>query len=604
MNGWTIVGLALALLFLADALKMRRRLRAIPRVPSGGRPGDSARFALLLAPGASLSDEARRAAEAHAAAEQLAVLDLLPARWRAARALGFAQVVDAETYRRSPLAPGFSAGQALLVDRQLLARAGAAETAPASDVDFVAVARRLKRYAPSGFGFAVSEGLQPRRPSARERYDLLRDLFLDLTPAVLCGQLALLALTLAAALEGRWLGAAGLVALHLQPALALGGAALAADDLLPATLLAWPAQVWDWLTAVAAAKPEPLRSAAVAERRPHYEAELAQGLDRLFEPRRESCYVCGGGRLQVAVRAPDLLQHKPGRFTVERCVDCGHLFQNPRLSLDGLGFYYRDFYDGLGERWLETIFGLTTDSYLDRAKQVGEPEPGAWLDVGGGYGHFSLAARAVWPRTRFDCIDMGESVDEGVRRGWIDRGFRGLLPDLAPTLRGEYDVVSLSHCLEHTRDPRSEIAAARQALKPGGRLLVEVPDPESVLRRVFRSRWLPYFQPQHQHLLSVGNLRKILEESGFTVERVDRRAHTGFDAFFAVFQILDGLVPPDLPWRRPQPASAATARWMVFGAGAPLFLGAVLCDTAVRSLLAIPGLSNAYRVVARVPADP
>ena len=601
MNGWSVVGLALAGLYLLDGLRMRRRLISIPRIRPGELPRGAAARALFLAPGASLSEEARAAAEAVADAEKLAVLDLLPARWRTARALGFAQVVDGTTFRESPLAPGFSAGQALLVDRSLLARARLPEQAPQTDAGFVELARQLKRYAPVGFGFAILPGLQPRRPSARERYELLRDLFLDLTPAVLCGQLALLASTAVAAWRGGMPGLAGLAALHLQALVALGGAPIAAPDLLWVTLLAWPLQLWDWATAVATARPDPARLAAVEARRPAYETELASGVGRFLEPRRTTCYVCESPRLEAAIEAPDLLQHKPGRFRVERCLDCGHLFQNPRLSLDGLSFYYRDFYDGLGERWLETIFGLTTDSYLDRARQVGTEAPRAWLDVGGGYGHFSLAARAVWPQARFDCIDMGESVDEGVRRGWIDHGYRGLLPQLASELRGGYDVVSLSHCLEHTREPREEIAAAKEVLRPGGRLLIEVPDPESLLRRVFRSRWLPYFQPQHQHLLSVGNLQRLLEEVGFAVERVDRRAHTGFDTFFAVFQIVDGIVLPELPWRPRQPAAAGPARWAVFGAGAPLFLGAVLCDAVVRSLLAVPRVSNAYRVLARLP---
>ena len=33
-------------------------------------------------------------------------------------------------------------------------------------------------------------------------------------------------------------------------------------------------------------------------------------------------------------------------FTLEQCGDCGHVFQNPRLTPEGLEFYYRDFYDG------------------------------------------------------------------------------------------------------------------------------------------------------------------------------------------------------------------------------------------------------------------
>src|SRR6266567_4088927 len=99
--------------------------------------------------------------------------------------------------------------------------------------------------------------------------------------------------------------------------------------------------------AAESAESEVSRSAAVELRRPAYQADLAGGLDRLFEPRRTACPWCGSARLRERLRTTDLLQHKPGRFHLDRCQDCGHVFQNPRLSFAGLEFYYRDFYDGL-----------------------------------------------------------------------------------------------------------------------------------------------------------------------------------------------------------------------------------------------------------------
>ena len=63
------------------------------------------------------------------------------------------------------------------------------------------------------------------------------------------------------------------------------------------------------------------------------------------------------------------------------------------------------------------------------------------------------------------------------RRGWVDRAHRGLFPDLAAEMAGEYDVVSMHHYLEHTRDPGVELEAAATALAPGGLLSLEIPDP-------------------------------------------------------------------------------------------------------------------------------
>lgn len=73
----------------------------------------------------------------------------------------------------------------------------------------------------------------------------------------------------------------------------------------------------------------PSRNDQVAALRPTYQADLADGLDRFFEPRRETCPWCDSSRLKTRLRTKDLIQHKPGTFVLDRCEDCRHTFQNP-----------------------------------------------------------------------------------------------------------------------------------------------------------------------------------------------------------------------------------------------------------------------------------
>jgi SAM-dependent methyltransferase len=342
--------------------------------------------------------------------------------------------------------------------------------------------------------------------------------------------------------------------------------------------------------------------AAIVAMRPAYDALVTAGTAGFFEPRIERCPICGGRDLAVRLSTVDLLQHKPGRFNVERCKGCGHLFQNPRLSIAGLDYYYRDFYDGLGEDDLEGIFGAQAVSYLARAKMVAPHlTPTHWLDVGGGHGHFCCAARDVWPAARFDALDLSESIQEGRRRGWVDACYRGLFPELAPTLAGAYDVVSMSHYLEHTRDPAAEIRAAREALGDGGLLMIEVPDPACVLGRVLGRLWLPWFQPQHQHLLSVENLGKLLRDTGFETLAIDRgAAHQKIDFFAAVYLLLDWIgLPSDRPWL-PSGAGRRFFRTMVFAVGTPAILWARLMDELLAPVFKRWAVaSNTYRVLAR-----
>jgi SAM-dependent methyltransferase len=227
-------------------------------------------------------------------------------------------------------------------------------------------------------------------------------------------------------------------------------------------------------------------------------------------------------------------------------------------------------------------------------------KPARWLDVGGGHGHFCVAALDELPDTRFDGLDFSESIDEAKRRGWVDEGYRGLFPDLAPSMAGRYDAVSMSHYLEHTLDPRKELAAAHVALAPDGCLMIEVPDPEFVLGRVLRRFWLPWFQPQHQHLISVGNLERLLREHGFAPITWHRgAAHQKVDFFFAAWLVLDRLAPPRrLPWRW-RGRTATAWRTLVWSVGSPLLLAGILIDNLIGPFFQRARVSNTYRVIAR-----
>jgi SAM-dependent methyltransferase len=598
---------ALAVLMLLDALRLRGRAKALATIPpasaaSEASDADDADYEALVSPAVRLEPAVRGAAAAYARREGLAALDLVPTGLFALDALGFLQTLDVARYRQNRLAPGRTAAHATLARRDLLERArleGAAVRDPASHVRATA---RLKRHACTSTDVAVAPGLAAVPFSPRERKAALRASAGDVTALALGVQIAVFSLISAGPFLSPIAGAAALAAFHAQVAIALAGTPLTPRGLLVATLLRAPLELVRWVRLVASREPPDATAAMVAARRPIYAELLAAPLDRFFEPRRTTCPLCESADLSLAIRTTDLFQQKPGEFRLDRCGACGHVFQNPRLSVEGLSFYYRDFYDGLGEERLELLFGIAPDAYLSRARTLrGHALPERWLDVGAGHGHFCCVAREEWPSVVFDGLDQSESLDEAVRRGWMDHGHRGFFPDVAPSLAGRYDVVSMSHYLEHTRDPRAELAAAALALRAGGHLLIEVPDPESKLGRVFGRLWMPWLQPQHQHLVPLGSLRRLLDEAGFTeVLCLRGEVHIAAEALFATTSLIDLIARPlDLPWHPPPSLAARAWRFGVWAVALPLVVVARLVDVATRRLFARPGWSNAYRVLAK-----
>ncbi|MCQ9134303.1 MULTISPECIES: class I SAM-dependent methyltransferase [Streptomyces] len=292
----------------------------------------------------------------------------------------------------------------------------------------------------------------------------------------------------------------------------------------------------------------------------------------VHEPRRDDCPWCGSTRLRTRLRAPDLRLRRPGTFVVDECRDCAHAFQNPRLTPEGLELYAAEENRPVDRGRLKA----TARTML----RFGEPE--SWLDVGTGDAPFPAAARELFAYTAFDGTDPTPRAERARAAGLLDEAHVGQLtaPRILARVRGRYDVVSMLHHLEHTRDPRAELSAALAALRPGGHLLLELPDPASAFARLLGKWWHSHDQPRHLHLIPLANLRAELETRGCEIVVADRgAAHT----------------PGDL--------AAATAlyarRTRLPRAAATLTVPAAALDRLLAPALRRTRFSNAYRIVAR-----
>ncbi|MFC7261292.1 class I SAM-dependent methyltransferase [Streptomyces lutosisoli] len=346
---------------------------------------------------------------------------------------------------------------------------------------------------------------------------------------------------------------------------------------------------------------------SIAERRAAYAAELAQGTDRFHEPRREDCPWCGSKRLRTRLRTSDLVQRKPGTFVVDECGDCAHAFQNPRLTAEGLAFYHRDLHGGAHEGLVERLLGARGSRARHRAAaraMLPYAEPESWLDVGTGHGHFPAVAKEVHPYTAFDGLDATRRVEKARAAGRVEEAHRGRLTDprTAERLRARYDVVSMFHHLEHTPDPREELRAALVVLRPGGHLLVEVPDPDCAFGALLGKWWVSYGQPRHLHLMPLPNLLGELESLGCEVVATDRREpHIPYDLAGALALALGRVLPDlDAPWRPAPPSPLQRAlHTALTRASTPLLASTSALDHALAPLFRRTRFSNAYRIIAR-----
>ncbi|MFC0038139.1 class I SAM-dependent methyltransferase [Actinomadura rayongensis] len=609
---WTPAAVALGL--VADGVWRRSRAARLNVLPPPARTDDAQAdedagdFRFVTAAGVDVDPATRAAALSHAAREGLDVLELVPAGLDTARALELLRRLDPASYRAARLARGETAGHAVVVRADVLRRARADDVLDRPDglspAELDALAVKLKRHAPTTTDVAVAPDLAARPAAAftpRDRRAVLRTRWhLDLPThlATVLGGFAAAAL-FAARRPGP--AAAVLAAACAQPYLATAGTPLRPRDRGRFALLRPVAAPARWAQ-VALAREE--QDPDLPRLRARYQNDLALGVERFLEPPRTDCPWCGSHSPRPYITSLDYQQRKPGTFRLDRCTSCGHVFQNPRLNEAGLEFYYRDYYDGIGEAEVERGFQLSGEHYRARAGMLrGRAVPRAWLDVGGGHGHFCNAARDIWPDTRFDALDFGSGIIEAERRGWVDLAHYGQFRDLADKLVGSYDVVSMHHYLEHTLDPLAELDAAARVLPAGGHLLIEVPDPESPVARLAKRWWHNWFQPQHLHFIPVDNLVEALAARGLRTVAVDRgTAHQHIDLLMVVMLMLNRVAPvhPDRPWAPPgRRLPRVAARVALTLAGTPLMVAAGTADQLARPFVHRFGGANTYRVLAR-----
>jgi 2-polyprenyl-3-methyl-5-hydroxy-6-metoxy-1,4-benzoquinol methylase len=237
------------------------------------------------------------------------------------------------------------------------------------------------------------------------------------------------------------------------------------------------------------------------------------------------------------------------------CTRCGLVFVDPvpaeAIDAATYGAGYYEPWQGGEERPRRRMWRRRLSSLEARAGRRG-----TLLDVGCGDGLFLRVARdAGW---RVDGIEFSP---EGAGRAAARLERPVAVGDLAVArvLPGPFDVVTLWHVLEHLPEPLPMLAAARQRLRPGGLLVVAVPNldnlPMRAAYRVARGRPLPLFEPgaREPHLshFDRNTLRRILAEAGFAAIEVttDRCALTPpkrlIDAAAALLGRLSGRLLTD-----------------------------------------------------------
>jgi SAM-dependent methyltransferase len=219
----------------------------------------------------------------------------------------------------------------------------------------------------------------------------------------------------------------------------------------------------------------------------------------------------------------------PGVFRLYRCLSCACIFQHPLPDAAAVASYYPNEYWWTEDRGSVLSRAL---SRMERAYRELVARDHVWflercatgagrslLDIGCGSGTFlHLAERRGFLPHGMDVSARAVAAAQEQYRLPVRQGGIG-----SDAWHGcEFDIISMFHLLEHLPEPGKAIAYAGGLLKPGGSLILQVPNSASVQARIFGARWYGLDVPRHLINFTPRALERLLGDAGFSCRLVQR----------------------------------------------------------------------------------
>jgi len=198
------------------------------------------------------------------------------------------------------------------------------------------------------------------------------------------------------------------------------------------------------------------------------------------------------------------------------CPECGLRFQADRSAAELQDLYDAGYFEDYAGGDYSAAFRQRDHEAKVRVRLLRRfrKQPGDLVEIGSAGGHF--LARAGEHGYRALGVEPVAELAEGARRDLGVEVRVGFLDDV-DLAASAYDVACAFHVIEHMTAPLDALRVMRETLRPGGLLIVEVPNIESFRARESGASW-GALEPLH-HVSHFGPraLRTVMERAGFTV---------------------------------------------------------------------------------------
>lgn len=244
------------------------------------------------------------------------------------------------------------------------------------------------------------------------------------------------------------------------------------------------------------------------------------------------CPACGQNDWKRAGQITDFsISGEP--FEIIECQFCRLKATFPRPQETEIGRYYasEDYISHSDTRkgLINSLYHLAR-TYMLKQKyrwvtQVTNQTQGSLLDIGAGTGHFPHFMKGKgWQVTALEPDENARSI--ALQKLQLQVEPLDMLNQLPPAT---FDLITLWHVLEHVYDLDAYLKRFKDLLKPGGTLLIAVPNHTSRDAAHYGLHWAAYDVPRHLWHFSPESMNQLLTTHGFALQK---KIPMHLDAFY------------------------------------------------------------------------
>ena len=279
----------------------------------------------------------------------------------------------------------------------------------------------------------------------------------------------------------------------------------------------------------------------------------------------QTCYVCEGVGSPLYQNLEDKVFDTPGEWSMLYCPKCKLSWLNPQPNPEEIHKIYKSYhthnvsklrwflsltnpirvnilrkyygyqeFDGLMENNLISkllsnlpllieVVGMGI-LHLDASKK------GKLLDVGCGTGQFLFSMQTLgWEVQGIEVDEQAASIAREEYKLNVSIG--ALREENFP--EKAFDIITLSHVIEHVLDPIELLSECRRILKPSGKLILTTPNMESLGHRLFHENWRGLEVPRHMMVFSTRSIELCIHRAGFKLETIQSSERMARDIYNA-----------------------------------------------------------------------